>query len=172
MKGGIFINKPVDEAFFQFITNSRIQQFSGGTNAITFTSELKQEMIEKSPYNYLRNYKYEKPVTKILIKIAEVFPDNEEIDGEGMHDSKFFDEVNTQTTIFLSTFKYLEPICPAPLFSEIMTSDDGDESLNKFLDILSNEDVMGYGVQDIVSYYKKPGKRAGIFAMEFAEDFV
>lgn len=134
MKGGtgVYIdNKNLKENFIEFLKNSHITFVGKGAFGITYKAIFKGR---KSPYKNIDYSGYGTYVHSLLIKISVIEyknPDNTEnpnIRTIGQDD--FVREVNIQTETFLKTMNYLQPLCPAIVYSGINEND------NNILDII------------------------------------
>jgi hypothetical protein len=77
-------------------------------------------------------------------------------------------EINIQTEIFLKTFEYLQPLCPAIVYSDIYNS----ESKALFRNIFLKIDMFGKKLFAIIlKQFGKEIKNIGLIAMEYAEDY-
>jgi len=125
-KGGIFIDlkdgMSATETFYDFIKNSKISYFSKGGNGLIIKAVVNDGY--KSSYKYTNQEAYNKPVTELILKLALM--NNNEI-------SNFIREVNVQTEIFKGSMSYLQPLCPAIIYSDIL---DNNESKKEFIKIL------------------------------------
>ena len=132
--GGLFIghNKNAELYFKHFIKNSTFEFLSRGAFGLTFIATLKHGI--ESPYLHMDINNFNEPVQKILIKLSFMHNDDKQrykniklgfkidnIECLATHHNNFEKEVNIQTEIYFKTYKYLQPICPAILFSSIET---------------------------------------------------
>jgi hypothetical protein len=145
-KGGILIKsqyKTAKEAFDYFLSGCEVRGLSNNTSnfgLLFYCRWLRNP--EDSPYETLfgglSNYSsgtvissYKTPVTSIIIKIVGIY--NPDISGDRswiisaleqenslMSESDFENEINIQTDIYYKTLSYLDPICPAPVYGEII----------------------------------------------------
>jgi hypothetical protein len=161
-KGGILIKsqyKTAKEAFDYFLSACEVRALSNNTSnfgLLFYCRWLRNP--EDSPYETLfgglSNYSsgtvissYKTPVTTIIIKIVGIY--NPDISGDRtwlisaldqenflMLESDFENEINIQTDIYYKTLSYLDPICPAPVYGEIIK--DNTVSSN-FVGLLSTK---------------------------------
>lgn len=154
--GGIIIkDKDHKRAFHSFIKNSsEIQVISKTPTSLLIKCKLNPRVLKNSPYLMLRPEDYKSPIDCILIKLGLVVTNIENInDTERIYIDKFInlyfrdreknmksnynisgtkqnvkDEINIQTDIFFKTIEYLDPICPAVVYGNVI--DDILESNN------------------------------------------
>jgi len=80
--------------------------------------------------------------------------------------TKFNNCVEIQKDIFLKTVTYLQPICPAIIYSEILENEDYTDYLNKiFKNSMNNEN------EKIIEYLDHNNFKLGIIAMENYENY-
>ena len=146
-KGGILLKMEASKAFDFFVNHSKIELFTNtGSYGIILQATLHDNV--ESPYEMFgpNDFKdFKQPVKYILIKLVSLNPDKDEEEEEEWYlegkskqtDStdNFIKEVNVQTDIFFKTMEYLQPLCPAPVFSEIMTD---KSKMENFLITLKN----------------------------------
>jgi hypothetical protein len=87
----------------------------------------------------------------------------------------FIKEVNTQTDIFFKTMKYLEPLCPAPVYAKIFTDKEESQEFIKLLKervLSSNESLIK--LLDTINACIQTGEipRLGVFGMEIASESI
>lgn len=129
-KGGIIIDKSKDPetSFYDFISNSTISYLTNGANGLIFKAIIKPGYV--SDYRYIDPSLYNRPVTELILKLSlmKVFDPND-YDHEDIEDMNEFDkdeignfknEINKQTDIFLRSMEFLQPLCPAIVFSRIL----------------------------------------------------
>jgi len=154
--GGIIIkDKDPEKAFHSFIKNSsEIQVISKTPTSLLIKCKLNPRVLKDSPYLMLRPEDYKSPIDCILIKLGLVVTNIENInDTQRIYIDKFInlyfrdreknmksnyiisgtkqnfiDEINIQTDIFSKTIEYLDPICPAVVYGNVI--DDILESIN------------------------------------------
>jgi hypothetical protein len=187
-KGGILVNNIKNQdAFNDFIMHSSIKYLSDGANGITFVATINDGY--KSQYSYMNPNNYGEPVTKILLKL--IFIDDEfdeenddgitinQLEGEFLPTSisGFTNEVNIQTDIFLKSMNYLQPICPAVVYADIVSGPNSSTKYDKLLmllNLLTNKtQVDNKGIfQDIKKKYQfEKFQSIGIICMEFADGY-
>ena len=152
--GGIIIKgEDHKRAFHSFIKNSsEIQVISKTPSSLLIKCKLNPRVLKDSPYLMLRPEDYKSPIDCILIKLGLVVTNIENInDTQRIYIDKFInlyfreknmksnynisgtkqnfiDEINIQTDIFSKTIEYLDPICPAVVYGNVI--DDMNESIN------------------------------------------
>lgn len=156
-KGGILLKMPAKEAFYQFINNSQVELL---TDQSSFGIILKLTLNQgvDSPYEMFSASRYREPVTCLLVKLVALGPpplkhNEDEEQPEWFYkngktkridlEETFQKEVNIQTDIFFKTMKYLEPLCPAPVFSNILKNKN--EAIN-FLRMLETKTSQDYPI--------------------------
>jgi hypothetical protein len=126
-KGGIFIDslprKNPKETFYDFLENSSISYLSNGANGLIFKVAVNPTYT--SSYKYTNEEAYNQPVTEIILKLT-LMNDNNEI-------GNFKNEINVQTQVFKGSMDYLQPLCPAIVYADIL---DNRKSKNEFINIL------------------------------------
>jgi hypothetical protein len=138
-KGGIIINKNKDQEtmFYDFINNSDITYLSTGGNGLVFKVVIRGSYI--SDYKYIDPDLFNEPVTELILKFslmrdfnpADYDPHDVAIMSEYEKDEigNFRNEVNKQTDIFLKSMEYLQPLCPAIVYSKILTTQPDKQKL-------------------------------------------
>ena len=189
MKGGtgVFIdNKNMQENFMLFLQNSDFTFVGKGAYGITFRATISPTSTYVSPYKNIDYTGYDTPVTSLLIKISaleyksttpmsKIFSIVNPVDEED-----FKKEVNIQTETFLKTMNYLQPICPAIVYSNIFNNSD-KSVLNIIRDKLiihpdkdkdedEDEDEEEY-VKDLMADFIKYIKRYGVIGMELLNNY-
>ena len=129
-KGGLLLPyKKTEESaniFRNFINNSDITFLNKGSQGIVLKATLQSPI----PENYLQicpDDNYGRPVDTILIKVCAIsaFDRQFPVDNKGsmMYTTKmdeFQNEINIQTDIYLKTVEYLQPLCPAIVYADIL----------------------------------------------------
>jgi hypothetical protein len=145
-KGGMTTDSDFEKAFYTFLHNSKITFFSNGASGLIFKCDLIDSFKDNSPYYSFKSSNYGEKVNSLIIKIIFV---NELVNKKNKNDfsfqlnnsnithenpSSFYDELSIQSEVCLKTIKYLEPITPVIVFSDILSNKD---SLN-FISIFRN----------------------------------
>jgi thiamine kinase-like enzyme len=172
------------EAFNKFIDNSEITYFSKGANGFTFLARFKSSEENLSPYVSTDAKTYNEHVNVLLIKIAFLhnlspsYKNRIEFSGNKnvalTSEQDFNHEIDIQKDVYFKTMDYLEPICPAIVYSKVekdrtdmltflkklqsKVSEDDRETKNLLLDFISLYQIHRY-------------KYIGIIGMEFAEGY-
>lgn len=124
--GGIIydtvISKNEKEAYTHFCSNATFVPLGYGTYGCTVRAVLKNGV--ESPFKSIRYETYMKPVTELLIKFSHIsdLPDKTMIDKPiiaPIESVELVSEVNTQIDVHFKTMNYLQPLCPAVVFSEV-----------------------------------------------------
>lgn len=138
-KGGIIINKNKDQEtmFYDFINNSDITYLSTGGNGLVFKVVIRGSYV--SDYKYIDPDLFNEPVTELILKFslmkdfnpADYHPHDVVNMSEYEKDEigNFRNEVNKQTDIFLKSMEYLQPLCPAIVYSKILTTQPDKQKL-------------------------------------------
>ena len=188
-KGGILVNedlKKVDRGYIfgDFIDRcDKIQLLNdSGSFGVIFKASMDNSL--DSPYLSFQPNNFKQPVHTLLVKVVAL--SNKKLDeyndywpyvnGHAKHidlQENFEKEVNIQTDIYFKTMHYLEPICPAPVFSKIF---DTPESMLMLIEIFEERTKHQY-TKDVLQAIRKNIEKKkipsiGILAMEVANDFI
>ena len=190
-KGGILLKMPADDAFKVFINNSQVELL---TDQSSYGIILKLTLNPgvDSPYEMFSASQYKKTVSCLLVKLVALAPplppkENGEEEEERVWEYKnkkfktidleetFEKEVNIQTDIFFKTMEYLEPLCPAPVYSVVYKNKN--EATN-FLRLLETKTSTLYPttIQILQIIRKRINSDEipwlGVLGMEIAEGYV
>uniref|UniRef100_A0A6C0EQT6 Protein kinase domain-containing protein n=1 Tax=viral metagenome TaxID=1070528 RepID=A0A6C0EQT6_9ZZZZ len=193
-KGGIMIDVKDSDAFNHFLDNSTFSYLSKGAFGLTFKANLnpgvesKYKRIESSS-----TFDYGDEVRTIIIKLGfvhdaqmgqkenSVILNKLKLDFNTGELQTFKDEVNIQTELFLKTISYLQPICPAIVYSGVYSdvySDVDTTNKNSLTGLLekmyqaSEDNITKVLIQNIYdSKIKRQFYNIGIIAMEFADSY-
>jgi len=152
-KGGVIIKTDPEKAIHFFIDNCQeIKiQTTHSSSGVLFNCKLKSGV--DSPYEVLRSENFREPVNNIIIKLVgvnSVIEDETDETDENYspaswtikgvtpkkleQEESFTREINIQTDIYLKTISYLEPICPAPIYANVIKiKSDAEEFVLKML---------------------------------------
>ena len=212
-KGGIMINnKNSDEAFKYFMNNSTFSYLANGANGILFKAKLNAGA--KSNYKtieYTDSKSYGDMVNEIIIKLVFVYDDpkgetlsesieidinNVQSESESITPTEFYTtelqrfkaEVNIQTDVFFKTIEYLQPVCPAIVYSAVYEQDTDDE-IDAYMEDKNNKTKLRWllytiykscdseqtlniinGITNLI-YTNPTILNIGIIAMEFADSY-
>jgi len=209
-KGGILLKMESTKAFQYFVNHSKIELLTdSGAFGIIIRAKLNKDL--ESPYEMFGPQDFKRSVPNILIKLVALNPnkkyDSDEDDENDEwdylngktkrtdHPENFIKEVNIQTDIFFKTMEYLQPLCPAPVFSEILTDkkdmehfmnlliNHTDDSYTKkvFYKMMENMDddripslgVLGMEIADgfdtMYNYYKECERKGDKYSMHYYE---
>jgi hypothetical protein len=187
-KGGIIINKNKDpeSMFYDFINNSDITYLSTGGNGLVFKVVIRGSYV--SDYRYIDPDLFNEPVTELILKFslmrdfnpADYTPQDIAIMSEYEKDEigNFRNEVNKQTDIFLRSMEYLQPLCPAIVYSKILsTQPDKKKLIDTILRI--NASLRARGIPYDSGSFKlqnphlvnNPSIKIGVIAMECASGY-
>jgi len=176
--GGILLKKPYTDstAFDFFMKNSNIVLLTDESSfGIILTASLYPGI--ESPYGTFSvnttPSDFNEPVKHLLVKLVAL---GKNIDYESGFskpidtEENFKREINIQTDIFFKTMNYLDPLCPAPVFSQVFKSTDSFDFLNNL------------PIKDLVTEYKvNKIKNAltnrvipwlGVLGMELADNYL
>lgn len=121
-RGGMSGIAPMDEtmdpkeAFEFFLDNSRKEFLMEGAYGMAIIATLIDG--NKSPYKSTDAETYGIPVRKMIIKLMSITREGKEGEKQ-INDKDFNREVDIQKEIYFKTNKYLEPVCPAIVYSNI-----------------------------------------------------
>ena len=174
MKGGtgIYLDANDKDAFEHFLQNSTLSfSKASGSFGITYVLTLNPDV--ESKYLSLDASNYSKPVKQILLKTTFVYPVSLQLQvfdpARNQHSSKstttvdnFYEEVNIQTDVYLRTMEYLQPLCPAIVYANVL--DINDTSIAKITSTFDNN--LRYQIRNL------PGIRIGLIAMELMDNAV
>jgi hypothetical protein len=145
-KGGILIETNDEYAFGHFMSNSKFEFFSKGVNGLIIVASLNEGV--NSLYKHINLHNFGTQVKKLIIKLVFIYDENDiknknlnsilindDYDFDQASKQDFMNEVNVQTEIFLKTFEYLQPLCPAIVYSDIYTNENRNLFKNIFLKI-------------------------------------
>jgi hypothetical protein len=172
-KGGILNDllpgKDSEKTFYNFIENSTLSYVSRGGNGIIYKAVVKPGYT--SSYKYIYSDSFNEPVKEFVLKLAIL------LDNENRDIDHFKNEVNTQANIFLDSHDYLQPLCPAIVYSDILKT---PKSKRKLIDILLNNPELKkhkilYDKEETAlnepDLIRSDGIYFGIIAMEYARGY-
>jgi len=145
-KGGIIIdkNKDQEKAFYDFINNCDITHLSTGGNGLVFKAVIRGGFDYKSAsYRYIDPDLYNQPVTEVILKLTVTSDLNPKkytpkdiaamTEYEKDEIGNFTNEVNKQTDIFLRSMEYLQPLCPAIIYSKMLSTKEDKKKITDTL---------------------------------------
>ena len=171
-----------NEAFPYFIHNSNIELLTdSGSFGIILKASFNKNL--KSPYEMFGTDDFKEPVHNLLVKLVVLskykLDDDDNywsyLNGQTKHidlEENFIKEVNVQTDIFFKTMQYLEPLCPAPVYSSIMND---KIMMENFINYLRKKSTDSYTkkvfdkINSNIIYDRIPS--LGILGMEIANNF-
>jgi hypothetical protein len=188
-KGGVIIKTDPEKAIHFFIDNCQeIEiQTTQSSSGVLFNCKLKPGV--DSPYEMLRSENFREPVTNIIIKLVGVNSSVEDETDENYSPSlwtiegvtpkkleqeeSFMREINIQTDIYLKTISYLEPICPSPIYANVIkTKSDAEEFLLKMLrHVKPNSENKRVLKEILESVADSEIPYLGVLCMEIAEGY-
>jgi len=168
MKGGsgLYINANNKDAFSNFMANSIPNFKTSGLTGMAYEFTLNPGI--NSDYLSLDVSNYGTPVRKLLVKISFILPlettmsfihKGEQRDIKTIYRDNFNDEINIQTDVYLKTMQYLQPLCPAIVYADIV--DLNSPIIRNLLFKLPPE------IKNQLSQY--PGIQIGLIGMELME---
>jgi hypothetical protein len=175
-KGGVLIETTSENAFNHFIENSTFKLLNKGSNGLIILASLKDGI--NSLYKNINLNNFNNNVKQLIIKLVFIHNNNDEnIESVYINDDyefekcskkEFMNEINIQTNIFFKTFEYLQPLCPAIVYSTIYKENENDF----FKKILLNIDIHGkIIIRKIILQFGKQIKNIGLIAMEYANSY-
>ena len=182
-KGGILIQGANQEdAFNYFLQNSTFQYLSRGAFGLTIKANLKPGIVSK--YRRLEptgTSDYGDEVRTLIIKFGFVHDDTKgQTESQVVIDTDlvfstgelqtFKDEVNIQTDIFLKTMNYLQPICPAIVYSNVYNHENGIDHLLELV-VRGSIDTQTKQIIEKIQLLnqEKTFHNIGVIGMEFAD---
>jgi hypothetical protein len=179
-RGGILLKMPAKEAFDFFVNNSRVELL---TDQSSFGVILKLSLKSgvDSPYEMFSASKHKEPVKALLVKLVALGPKGGYEEWEYLNgkikridlEETFEKEVNIQTDIFFKTMEYLEPLCPAPVYSNIMKNNVEARNFLRMLDtkaVDNRSKIILQHIQDSVKTGEIPW--LGVLGMEIALQYM
>jgi len=171
------------QAMEYFLANcDRVTLFSTGSSGIIFRCSLRAGT--DSPYTSYRTGSFNRPITTVILKFVALTdvrqpgqPDRWYCEPERKNKNieevdLFHSEVNTQLEIFMKTFEYLDPVCPAPIYASIERDPvQAIHLLNDLLGKATDEPTSAWtrSIRDNVRQGHIPF--LGILGMELAEGY-
>lgn len=188
-KGGLKIKSKLGEkeAFDIFLERSSIKVLKGtleSGSGVIFVCTLHDG--EESTYEPLRSHG--EKVSQIIIKLVAVTDGNEtkmwpgkEEDVKSFKNKKYVEtirafqnEVDIQKEIFNKTKENLDPVCPALVYSKILTNDSQSNSATLFLEklkALRNDDETVSILDDFINNIGVSIPSLGVIGMEMASGY-
>lgn len=145
-KGGTTTDLNFEKAFYTFLYNSKISFFTNGGSGLIFKCDLNDSFKNNSPYYSFSCNNYGEKVTTLIIKVIFI---NESVNKKNKKDftfqlnnsnifqespQSFLNELHIQSDICLKTIRYLEPITPIIIYSDILSN----QNSKNFINILRN----------------------------------
>jgi hypothetical protein len=167
LKGGLFLKQSenAELLFTLFLNNTiKIDYVADGANGIIYKLTVPEKF--RSGYTYIDPNNYGQPVREIALKLCIL--ENKDIPN-------FKSEVNIQTDIFKKSTIFLQPLCPAILFSKVLNDKEKRELITKMIKI--DMSVKKHKLPfkdtelDITQLLTDNKLRLGIIAMEFEKDY-
>jgi hypothetical protein len=173
MKGGsgLYINANDKDAFYNFISNAKPKLLTSGLTGVAFEYTL--DPHKNSDYLSLDASNYGMPVQKLLVKASFVLPietrfnyiqNREQKSMKSVTSDDFYQEVNIQTDVYLKTMQYLQPLCPAIVYADIL-----DIIVNINTPIVTTM-ISRLPRELRAELMKYPGLKIGLIGMELMQD--
>ncbi len=176
MKGGtgIFIDsKNQKKDFIDFLNHSSISFLSSGAYGLVFKATLDPQSGYVSNYKMLDYKNFGKPSDTLVIKLSVLgyksgskksryYPDV-------ITEESFIREVNIQTNVFLKTMQYLQPLCPAIVYSNIHNNNETIIT-DSIIDIIIDK-IKSDHYKDILRGIKNDMTGYAIIGMEMLKEY-
>jgi hypothetical protein len=180
--GGMFIPKQqnLEEVVLDYLENSEMQYKSKGSSGVTYMLDVHNINNIKNPFlSFEANANLGAPVKKLIIKLCSIEYEKDQdinttlwdvVDGvlgiSPTNENDFINEINIQTDIFLKTFSYLQPLCPAIAYSGFLEYKNPIQK--KIINMLSSqiEDDIDNDYDNFKPYFK-----FGIIVMQLADNY-
>lgn len=182
-RGGTIVHPNSEDQFNEYVINSTCIPIGSGLNGTTYLLEVKNVNRITHPYFSINTgTSLKTPVRKLIIKNVFLYPERMSM-PEDTFDSRlknfgiktipvkideFVDEINIQIDIYFKTLDYLQPICPAVIYSHIIPISEIDNFP------VVRKMFQGADYQLLSEMKKNPTfefLNLGIIAMEFAEGY-
>lgn len=168
MKGGsgLYINANDKDAFLNFMSNSTPKLLTSGLTGMAYKCTLNPGI--NSDYLSLDASNYGTPVRKLLVKVSFILPietimtfmhKGEQRNIKTIAIDDFNEEINIQTDVYLKTMQYLQPLCPAIVYADIV--EINSPLINKLKTAFPSE------IKNQLTQY--PGIKIGLIGMELME---
>jgi hypothetical protein len=168
-KGGLLLKYAgkTEDIFNDFLNNAiKIEYIADGANGIIYKIVVPENY--DSGYTYIDPNYYGEHVREIALKICIL--KSSDIDS-------FKTEVNIQSDIFRKSLDYLQPLCPAILFSKIVRDKEKKKLINYMLKI--DSDIRSHKLPYLDSELDIDGELLsnktyllGIIAMEYENGYL
>ena len=170
---GVFIeNQNLEQNFIDFLQNSDIEYLNHGTFGVVFRATLDSTSGYVSKYKNIDSSEYDTPVDSLIIKISSlgykptITQEALSVLISPISENDFKREVNIQTDIFLKTMNYLQPLCPAIVYSNTYSNSE-TQIINIIKDKLPqnsrNKDYLSFFIENMTGYT--------IIGMELLKDY-
>ena len=172
--GGITAKREKEESFTYFVQNSTLEFFKNGGNGIAVLLTLNPGI--ESPYISTDISTFGQPVNKLILKIILLGNPGEAIEFTRISKSRnyeihlqtpdaFINETEIQKNIYFDTLDYLDPICPAIVYSEVFLYD-------RFMGLFNSFPIDDIDLQNVIYtlIYIETKVDFGIIAMEYANN--
>lgn len=166
---GLYLNANDKEAFKHFLQNSTSRFLKSGSYGMTYVLTLNPGV--ESQYLSLDASNYSQPVRQLLLKTIFIYPLPVKLDiisPTGKAETKntttldnFYEEVDIQTDVYLKTMKYLEPLCPAIVYANVIYN--YSDPLMQYLNNIISQSISRESQKTLGDY---PGIGIGVIGME------
>lgn len=180
--GGMFLPKQqnLENVVLDYLENSNIENKSKGTYGVTYLLDVHNINNIKNPFlSFEANANLGSPVKKLIVKLCSIkYEKDDDInmtlwkvveDNLGISptsENDFINEINIQTDVFLKSFSYLQPLCPAIAYSGFLEYKNPIQK--KIINMLNSdmEDEIDDDYDDLKPYFK-----FGIIVMQLADNY-
>lgn len=186
--GGVFIDdQNYEQNFKEFMKNAEFSYLSAGTYGSVFIATLNDGAESASKYKHMECNVYGEPVKKLLVKFTAIDIDvPASSSSSGSTSSKSSNvktvshddirkEVNVQTIVFQKTMNYLQPLCPAIVYSGTFTPADTtimNDVIQSALSKLDKTDESNHDKIKKVESLNPSTYSYSVIAMELADGYV
>jgi len=168
-KGGLLLkySGKTEDIFDDFLNNAiKIEYIANGANGIIYKLTVPEDY--DSGYTFIDPNYYGKHVREIALKVCILRQSDM---------NSFKSEVNIQTTIFRKSIGYLQPLCPAILFSKILRDKEKKRLILRMLKIDSGikNHKLPYSDSELDidgEIFKNKGFLLGVIAMEYESGYL
>ena len=180
--GGMFLPKQqnLENVVLDYLENSNIKNKSKGSYGVTYILDVKNINNIKNPFlSFEANANLGAPVKKLIVKLCSIEYEKDEDINTTLWDivennlgisptnqNDFINEINIQTDIFLKSFSYLQPLCPAIAYSGFLEYKNPIQRkiINMFNSGIEKE------IDDDYEEFK-PYFKFGIIVMQLADNY-
>ena len=159
--------------------NTYYYKDASGKNPSTYNIPFdKNKLTEVMPdvfYKMSPDNTYKEPITSLVVKICLIDETNQKynisnnISLNSIKETELTEEINIQTDIFFKSYQYLQPICPAIVYADILTNtpENNDLLQNLYLSTNNNDSSYLYSIHNLY----RQNIKIGIIVMGLAEGY-